>query len=182
MKNFPRNAAVTAGAGILFALSFGGLARAITDTVFHYSTPQTGYYSISPMALVPNSGSTGYSTTEQSIFTSPTGTYGCFVTGVNLPDRARIAELRTWAATDTDLGIQAILFRVQLSDGTSDALVNMISHNTSSTRFAMAAAVAADKAVVVNQRYNYAVEICLAGANTVLYSGRLTYTYTNAGD
>jgi hypothetical protein len=183
MKNFSRNATVAAGVGVLFVLSFGGLARAITDTVFRYATPQTGHYSISPMALAPTAGgNTDYSITEHAIAPSPANTFGCFVTGLNLPERARITELRIWAATDTNTGVQAILFRSELANFPAEALVNMISHDTSAVRFAMAAAVPADKAVVLNQRYSYAVEICMGGNSTQFNAGRITYIYANAGD
>jgi len=35
---------------------------------------------------------------------------------------------------------------------------------------------------VNNQHFNYAAAICLETGNSQFYGGRITYTYTNAGD
>ena len=183
MHQLSRNMTIAIVAGTAVALTLAGLARAVTDTEFLYATAQARYYSISPMSLRPTSGSTGYSVSDHLISTSPPGTYGCFATGLNLPDHAKITELRVWSATPTNMGVQAILFRSALADFASDALANMTSHNTSGARFAMATALPADKTTVVsNGRYNYGFQVCLSGNGTQFFSGRIIYTYTSAGD
>ena len=51
--------AAVALAGVVAALSFSGVAQAITDTVFRYSPAKTGFYSIDSMAMSPISTASG---------------------------------------------------------------------------------------------------------------------------
>src|SRR3954447_6275749 len=82
MRN--RNAAFFAAGGFAAALFLAGAAHAITDTVFKYSTPKTGYLTLDPMAFAPdNSNDAGhYFVSWGNGMTTDLTT--CVNTGINL--------------------------------------------------------------------------------------------------
>src|ERR1700754_3860516 len=92
-----RHAAVAAAGGILAALSIGGVALAITDTQFKYTSPKTGFYTVGSASFAPKD-----TTSAGNYFNSVTGGLGvldqrrCFLTGVNLPHGAALTGLRVW--------------------------------------------------------------------------------------
>jgi hypothetical protein len=53
-----RHAAVAVACSVLVALSFSGVAQAITDNVFRYSSTKTGFYGISSLDLAPLNNNT----------------------------------------------------------------------------------------------------------------------------
>ncbi len=50
-----RRAAFATVGGLLAAVSLSGVALAITDTAFRYSTPKKGYLTLMPAAFTPAS-------------------------------------------------------------------------------------------------------------------------------
>jgi hypothetical protein len=104
--------------GTLVAATTIGAAQAITDSNFIYSSPKTGFYSIDSAALTPENELIVYNSGLHGI--SPaTAASGCFVTGVNLPNRATITDLDVWFRSGASAGGQPIfsLRRKKFSDG-----------------------------------------------------------------
>jgi hypothetical protein len=81
MVSAARLLAITSAA-TLFALTGGGIAQAITDTIFQYKIPKTGYFSISPESLAPENADGGKVCINSVRPTQGNGV--CVVTGVVL--------------------------------------------------------------------------------------------------
>ena len=178
-----RRLALLAGGGLLAALSLSGVAQAVTDTIFQYTAPKTGYSSISVMAMAPGSTSSGDA--YSSIWSSPghlTAASGCFMTGVNLPNSARMTQLTVW--TTSGAGSDPILFLVRhaLTDGTAHFFVQQPFPDNSGTRKRNNVAIPnTPTAVVNNASYTYGFGICLNDGDS-FHGARVAYTYTHAGD
>lgn len=179
-----RRPLVTTSAAVLLALSCAGMAFALVAPSFQYSTPQTAYISLSPMAFAPEGkdDAAHYTIVVPFDIEKDSGAISvCMVAGVNLPDGARITSLKAWASSNQDQGVQLRLLRVNLATGTSNGVTGLISHDTSQTRFAMTTAVAGASAIVNNEHFGYGLHLCLNSTPSVFYSARITYTYTTAG-
>jgi hypothetical protein len=177
-----RASAVTVAAAALLAL--GGVAFALVEPSYQYSTAQTGYLSLSPMAFSPEDKADADHYTIQGPFSisNDGGAISvCMVAGVNLPDGARIKSLTAWASSDKDQGVQVRIDRINLATGTPANAIGAISHDTSQTRVAMTTAASGSFAIVNNQHFGYGAEVCLK-TTSVFYAARITYTYTKAGD
>ena len=81
-------------AGAIAGLFLSGAAQAITDTVFRYSAPKTGYYSIHPAAMAPQKSTLNYEInySDGALYISTINS--CHQTGLNLPQGAKITSLR----------------------------------------------------------------------------------------
>jgi hypothetical protein len=186
-----RNAAAFAAGGFVAALFLAGAAHAITDTIFKYSTPKAGSYGLSPLGFIPgdNTIADGYAFVIaggfQSLQLFNGHTFGCFETGVNLPQGATISGLTMWYSTDTNVGVGTSLVRAKLSDGTDDVLATINSINTNQLRKSQTTTVSNSAiATVNNNQYVYTVSVCLSSPNLLsrYFAGRISYTYTTAGD
>src|SRR5690348_16507875 len=91
----PRNMA-TFALGALAIIVLGGAAHAVTDTIFKYTNPRTGFFTIDPMALSADTDGRTYTTDYQNGNISGAG---CFNTGVNLPNGATVTALTVWIAS-----------------------------------------------------------------------------------
>jgi hypothetical protein len=186
-----RNIAFFLAGGLIAASFIGGVAHAITSTVFSYSAVKTGYYGLSPLKFVPvgYQDAAGYADVSaggfQSLQLANGNAQGCFNTGVDLPQGAKITSFAMWYSTDTVEGVGAVLLRAKFAYGTDDVIANIVSADTSQTRQHRAATVAASAtATVDNGHYVYSALVCLnsAAQQSRYYAGRITYTYTSAGD
>src|SRR3954467_7184372 len=90
-----RNITVATASGLLGALSLSSIAQAVTDTIFKYTNPKNGYYSIHPMAMAPDGTFTAGAYINSYNSGTVTGS-GCFGTGVNLPQGATMTGLTVW--------------------------------------------------------------------------------------
>ena len=176
-----RTAAVAAAFAILAALSFTGVAQAITDTVFRYSAPKTAYFPISGMAMNASSDNYDY---NNGWFTglSPASGVPCFSTGVNLPHGSTITGLTIWYESgDVGSGVTASLYRFQLNDGSFDTIgERTFLNDTNGIRKAGNVPVATSFATVNNFQFSYGLGICLE--TTTFRDARVRYTYNTAGD
>jgi hypothetical protein len=87
--------ALVAAGGLFTALALGGVAQAITDTVFKYSTAQTGYLTIDAVAMAPmnTAAAANYINHPGGPLENFSNDLSCFGTGVNLPQGATITAL-----------------------------------------------------------------------------------------
>src|SRR5689334_18036604 len=76
-----------------------GTAQAITDSFFLYSSPRTGYFTISPAALSPDADGADYIIGFSGGAKLQMNSNRCFVTGVNLPQGAKITQMRVFYTT-----------------------------------------------------------------------------------
>lgn len=170
----------------VFALSYGGIAHAITDTIFQYKTPKTGYFSIAPLALTPSStgNATNYVLSPPDFASALAADKGvCLVAAVNFPDGAQIKSATTWFSTDRDLGVSVLIYRNNPATGNAIAFFDMQSQDTSETRISMTQVLSEPPfGKVNNQHFNYEALVCLANSNTKFYGARITYMFTDAGD
>jgi hypothetical protein len=182
----PRTIAIVAAGGFAAALIMAGTAHAITDTIFKYSAPKTGYYALDPIAFAPSQSSNTYVIGDvPDALYDTNGLNSCFGTGVNLPQGATMTVFAAWYSSDTTGNVNVWLGRNKLGDGTFDYVAKLASTDTTKTRRAMNMRIPASSvATVDNARYSYHVGVCFgtSGANSRFYGGRIAYTYTNAGD
>ena len=185
LNSLARALAVALSAGALIALSFAGIAHAITETVFRYSTLQTGYLSLLPGAFAPGDSvaANNYVIAPQFyILTNHNGAL-CFDAAIHLPEGARMTSLKAWGKTDTGDGVNARIVRGNLATGAGEDVAFVGSTDTSGTRFAMTTPIPSSAlAIINNEHYGYAAEVCLGTAATEFYSARITYVYRDAGD
>jgi hypothetical protein len=177
--------AICSSAAAMLALSCGGIAHAITDTIFQYKTPKTGYFSISPMAFAPEqAGYVNAFIIDAPASVSPTPEHGiCMVAGLNLPDGAQIRSFAAWVSSDLDRGVAFLVFRSNPATGDFTALTQMESDDVTQKRVAMTLPASEGPVLKVNNKhFNYGAMICLQTGNSKFYGGRITYTYTDAGD
>jgi hypothetical protein len=187
MRNpITRNAALFAASAIVAALFLAGAARAVTDTIFQYSAPKTGYYSLSPGAFSPSSGGTSYGITGgPDTLTDIAGSRECFNSAVNLPQDAKMTAFASWYKSDIAKNITVLLFRSKPADGTSDIVAKLVSTDASGARKPINLVIPQSAiATVDNLNYVYSAFVCfhIGNANNQYYGARISYTYTTAGD
>jgi hypothetical protein len=175
-----RRAAIAAAGGLVVALSFGGVAQAITDTVFKYTNPRTAYYSIGHLALNPlGTAFAGHYARDYTggLVNNGAGA-ACLGTGVNLPQGAALTLLRVWYKSGAG-GNPSFTFVVeQLSTGQATIYTRSAVSDTG----APAAADIPIGALQIDNVHNaYALAVCI-NPSDVFLSARITYTAANAGD
>jgi hypothetical protein len=172
------------GLAVAFVLSaVGGMAYAITDSQFRYSTLQTGYLTINSFGFAPDGGNptASYVNAETGGLSSSVSDQ-CWTASVHLPQGAKIVRLTVWFKTYTlvqfhritlDTGANSILASHQLSDNS----------NTRVSRSPPINPIDVSAQDVDNANHTYGLFICPHGtANGVFYAARITYRYRNAGD
>jgi len=176
-----RNIAAFAAGAVATVLIIGNAAHAITDSIFKYSTPKVGYFSIHPMALSPDQDTRTYMVTFGDA--TLTGT-GCFKTGVNLPDGATISALRVWFESDASSDPIFYFIRHNLATGQEDAFVtSAVVHDDSAERVAHNFVIPNTSAAKVSSgQYAYGFAFCGQQNRDRFYGARVAYTYTTAGD
>jgi len=177
-----RVALVTIG-GLLAALSLGGVAQAVTDTIFRYTTVKTGYFGIDAMALAPqNSHAAGQLSSNWDVVAGASvSADGCYNTGVHLPQGATITQLAVYLTGNTGGSYNVALYRHKNTDGTTDrmAFQNL---NGNGIRKQFNIAIPNNTiALVSNTGYTYGFGVCMDNT-AIFHSARVAYTYTHAGD
>jgi hypothetical protein len=187
MKSTLRTFAAATAGGAVIALSLTGIAWAITSNVFQYSAPKPGWYGLSPRAFSPESHGTAssyfISTGAEGHFLAAPDGNGCFFTGVNLPHGAKITALAAWYRADESQSVRLFLHRSRVADGTTTAIGTALSTDTSLDRSVVNLAIPDSEVATVNNKlYVYSAAVCFFDPEARYYAGRITYSYTNAGD
>jgi hypothetical protein len=176
-----RNIAVVAASGLVAALFASGTAQAITDTIFKYSTAQTGYLVIPAGAFTPQRSGISYINTGDLLSPSSTDQV-CFTGPVNLPNGAKMTTLTVWYQRGAFDEFPFVLLRAKLADGAVETIINTVLANTNGVRKGVNLPIATLQ-TVDNLHYAYLIRMCLENSLVpTFYSARFTYTYTNAGD
>jgi hypothetical protein len=180
-----RHVAAAAAGGIFAALSFSGIAQAITDTVFKYTVPKTGYYSIDRTAMYPGSTNSG---ADYQVGTSTpglgliTGQNACFQTGVHLPHGATVTLVRIWHRFSGATGNPHIRLRSQmLADGIPIDIASREFTSNVVTRTATNLVLTPGHTKIDNFARAYGLIVCIY-PDDIFFAARITYTYENAGD
>jgi hypothetical protein len=177
-----RHAAVAVAGSVLVALSFSGVAQAITDNVFRYSSTKTGFYGISSLDLTPQNSDTAPNYSSDAA----AGLFkllqnGCFGTGIHLPNGATITAVRVWYASgatgDPTVSLRQVAF-VQF--GVANIIASKTLADNSGTLKVTNVNVP-EPHKVDNSSGIYALQVCLT-PNDTFFAMRITYTYETAGD
>jgi hypothetical protein len=158
--------------------------------VFTYDAPKTGWYGLSPMAFAPNvpASADDYQIRWPNHPGQAGGSLGavgsaCFNTGVNLPQGAKMTAFTMRYQTGINQGVTAFLFRARQTDGASETIGQLVGVFTNGLRQTANDALPATAVSTVNNAaYVYSVGVCLQGGTNLYFNGRITYTYTSAGD
>jgi hypothetical protein len=169
-----------AATALLATVFLGGTAEAITDTVFKYSTVQTGYLTIPVSAFVPESSADQFGQNGVSIQPVTTGLL-CMDAPVNLPEGAKVTTIGVWYATNGgDMQVQ--MFRQNLATGTNVTLARRVLADTAGSRAQANLAVTGTGQIIKNEAFSYDLNFCTQGATAnKFYSARIRYTYSTAG-
>jgi hypothetical protein len=175
-------AALAAALNLMIA---GGAAHAITDTVFRYSTPQTGFLNIPPTAQVPQWDIYAYLHFNNGVLRVSTNAEACFAAPVYLPERATVREFAAWYSNGGGT-LSLTLSRMANSTtfGGEQIATTALSDTGGVGIYAKAKkSVSGGAAEIDNSRFSYWMGYCAVNAvNATLLNVRITYTYRNAGD
>jgi hypothetical protein len=186
MRNpITRNAAFFLVGGFAAALFIAGTAHAITDTIFKYSAPKTGYLPVPAAAFGPANSSGQYNFENEAEYARPaTNNETCFKAPVNLPQGATMSVFSLWYATDGGTGIVR-LFRAGDTGGLDQLFSKPIPDNgdLNSRAVITTKTFGGAMATIDNRAYSYWLFTCLTnGMDSIILSARITYTYSTAGD
>lgn len=156
----------------LLALSLPALA--VTSSSFKYSNPKTGFLSISPMALAPDSDNSAIDYTIG--WNSTLDGNGCYNTGVNLPQGSKILEVSYYQAGRVD----ANLTSNEVATGTQGNLASIANPPLAASR-TLVTFTLPTPVVVRNDTKNYGFGVCLQSGEH-FFGARIKYSYANAGD
>ncbi len=166
--------------GVVATLVLSGTAIAVTDTNFTYSTTKTGWLTIHPTDLAP---ANDFSASHYDVDIGAghlTSDNGCFNTGVNLPQNARVSSMETFYRSG-GVGQRVYLVRENLSTNSTEYLVLHFFSDSGGLRTSVTNSVPNAVRTVWNNVYSYGFSVCLL-TNDRFEGARITYTYTNAGD
>ena len=177
-----RTGATAIAFGVVAALSFGGVAKAITDSVFRYDTPKTGYYTVGSAAMVPKDTTAGenYSNSASDGGLIVLGQQRCFVTGINLPNAVTITGMRVWYLSGATGNPEVRFLAHVLQTGQASQLAGRIIVDDSGMRKVAAISVPAGQ-TINNGANAYGLDVCIS-PDDAFYAARITYTYQTAGD
>jgi hypothetical protein len=176
-----RHAGYFAAGALVTATLVGGAAHAVTDTIFKYTTPKTGYLSVDPVGLMPlthdDADAYGIYYVYDGV-TTTTRAYSCFGKSVELPQGAKVTALAGWYQR----GMRLSLYRHSPAQASSEVIADRVFKTTETTVRPGTVAIDAARATINNQRYTYALIMCLPETSNNFFGARVTYTYTTAGD
>ena len=181
-----RRAALAAIGGLVAALSLSGVAMAITDNVFMYSTPKNGHLTLTAAAFTPSLLTKDYVSNGGAIRPLTAG-QTCWSAAVNLPESAKVIALALYYHLESGDTALVQFTRQRLSDGVPTLIVSENLPVTGGLYEAVNHPITdASVQTVDNRRYGYFVYVCIAEngtGNTTAFRGtRITYTYATAGD
>jgi len=164
------------------AVLLSGAGQAATDTVYTYSTPQNGFFSIDRMAMMPTDDvAAGDFLIETGNGQGLRADGHCFNAAVNLPNGSSVVNMTVWYSSVAEGDPQFFLLRQRLSDGLTQTVAQAGPTEDSGLRKSVIANPNPNLKVTENQRFSYGFRACLSQLDK-FYAARIQYTYTNAGD
>jgi hypothetical protein len=170
-------------ATLLIGLGIISAANAIVENVYRYSEPQTGYLQLPVPAFFPDDTGIEYDTSNGGRLTASAGVFRCFSAPVNLPQGAKMTDVRVWYVAVAGGDTAAGLLREDTTVGNAVAVINTsLAATGAGVRGTANLPVPAAFQSVQNVRYSYIFRFCLFQPTTRFDGARVTYTYTSAGD
>jgi hypothetical protein len=170
-------------AGVVIGTLSLGTASALTSSSFTYSAVRTGYYSVNPMDVAPDSlGNTAndyFSNWPTFLANNDPGR--CFDTGVHLPQGARIVQITFWYKSDNTSQFYGELDRLNVLTGGHSTLTSTTPMNDANTRTYTTKRISRSVNIVDNKTFSYAIGVCPRPGSPFM-GARIKYTYTSAGD
>jgi hypothetical protein len=165
------------------ALLFSGAAKAITDSVFQYSSPKMGRFSIPAGSMVPENtySSSGYSSEmafpDDGVGLTNSVNNACFRHSVLLPHQSTLTEMTVWYRGTGYVALTRYRFSDNLRQVLADEGLDSATRTSSVLIFPVNA-----RREVNNQAFSYDLSLCLTDPGSFFYGARVNYTYTTAGD
>jgi hypothetical protein len=177
-----RHLVSTAVAALATILGISAIAQAATDTIYKYSTPKMGVFTISPLAMTPYALGIDYTAEATLGQLQVNSGQGCFTTGVNLPQGAEITGLHSvWTSGGTFISTFR-LFRHALLTPQVLVVRDGAVIGTGPRRLIKADPASGHEQIVNNNQYTYSLLLCIFDTTDKFHGARVVYTYTNAGD
>jgi hypothetical protein len=107
---------------------------------------------------------------------------GCYNTGVNLPNGAKITAVTIFYKGSGAGSSLAKFYRKKFGTGVADLIATGPLPDVSGNRKSASLPVTLASATINNNQYSLGLGICLGDNTDVFYSAHITYTYENAGD
>lgn len=169
-------------AGVAIGLMFLGTAAAVRSGKFVYSSPKTGFISLSPSDFTPDNvpGAEYFNDWTVSALTN-TDPGACFNAGVNLPQGAIIKWIDFYYDSGPNTDFFGRFIRQDFLAATSVDLGFVNPVDDSGLPTIASAAIAPSVAKVKNAQYAYMVGVCPFD-DTAFHGVRIEYTYKSAGD
>lgn len=164
-------------AGVSAFLMSAPSAFAIDSAAFNYTSPKTGYLSVSTLDFAPDGSSSAANSYFNSWFGNTLTGDGCFNTGLNFPNGALVTSVRIWYS-----GAAFVNFtQTELTTGTTAPSLSQ-SFPTNGTGDRRTSILAFGTPVKIDTlKYSYGLGICV-GTSDSFRGARMQYSYTNAGD
>jgi hypothetical protein len=158
-------------------------ARAITDTVFRYSTAKQGYLSVPSAAFTSEENTTPY-VNNGLIARADSASFASFVAPALFPNGVRLAHLTAYYKPVSGDTIFVEMWRQRLSDGSLESIVFQEPSGNSGVRTHTTYAISNPATQVVdNEHYSYYLGLGIGGNGADWFYGmRIEYAYNNAGD
>ena len=140
-----------------------GTAHAVTDNAFNYSIAKTGHLTISTFAMQPvNPKTADYTMVENYLQTGVSSPTLCFITGINLPDRATITRVAIYYKQLYQRQTAHVLAAPpQAERWTTERIAEHTVTDSSDVRRVAMAPVHAARVQVINSDYSYGFTVCL---------------------
>jgi hypothetical protein len=184
-KKSLRAARLVAAAFVPFgAVGAAGYAVAITSNAFTYSPALNGAVMIDAMDLAPDDSESAqnYSINFTGNVHRTNTDVGCYVTGLNLPQGAKLVELRVFYKSSDQWNPTVYIMRHTPSTGVfTEILVEVISNNENVRKAIAYDLTTNGDRTINNATFGYGFGVCI-GSLDVFYGARLAYSYTSAGD
>lgn len=175
-----KSRAMLVGGG--FALLCGSAAFAIVSSNFTYSKTKTGFLSLHPAILAP----TGTASTVEygtNLSNGALSGNGCFMTGVTLPQGARMIDLKVSFQSGDQNDLHLVLHRHDLNQVDLVEMVAQTILNDADKHASAIIPIDQAASIVDNSKFLYAFAACMDGLDgTYFYGARIKYKYTTAGD
>lgn len=169
---------LTAGAALT---SFAGRAEAITSQDFTYSKKQVGHYAIDPLALAPYAEDLTYKNAYFGDLTITDGKAGCFGTGINLPQSARVTKFTVVSSSSSNYEPNFGLARHDPKTGGTEFVANSKLEDDTEKRTLKRVKSNPDFSIIDNEHYSYSLLVCI-GKDDHFFGANIRYIFTSAGD
>jgi hypothetical protein len=177
------NRLIIAATSLAIVAAVSPAAQAATDTIYKYTTPKTGYFAISPLAMAADSeGADFFANFSGGSIKLNANSNTCFMTGVNLPNGATITGVAVFYSSGGSFSPNFQMLQHKLSDGTLTTIANESLTDNTGSRKSKALTLQTPDVKVNNLANVYSFATCLGQPSNTFFGARIVYTYDNAGD